>query len=443
MKLLILSLILFICSLCTACSDSNKENPTPPEPPITPGEIGVVLVSTIPDSIVPGEEIEIIFKVVQDKQTENFTFSIDTTGSFDMTVNSYPYKNVTTIIPDKENSIKLIASKEGVCKFTLNISNEKKSAKKEIAFKSVSRAITMTFSEIPDSVSVHALTSFTFKVNGQIGTEYAVSIDTIIPKFIYVNTVTGVFTVPDGGRRGVNLSINNKPLEKFNIVPGTEYAFNFSDPQAVGDYKLIFNLTDKYGKVTKVEKMIRAYSPAMILKFYEVDPWIELGFNRDTYYKNLNTRFEYTQLPPYFTTKIVDTIYTVVKDFVGRPGVFTVPGRGMVLYVAQENGNKFFLPGIYDSKLEATALRAEFDNNDGTAKSGFQSGFHGTDFNTNGAPIGVGKASTYVFDIFDFWGKKSTITMTIVVLPYGSEMPYPDNVWLRRYDWSTHVDPIK
>ncbi|MCX4292229.1 MAG: hypothetical protein OSJ36_10620, partial [Odoribacter sp.] len=82
----------------------------------------------------------------------------------------------------------------------------------------------------------------------------------------------------------------------------------------------------------------------------------------------------------------------------------------------------------------------QWDNRDNSPLQ--KTGLHALVFRTNPADNNPG-VETYTLTIADKWGKTSSKTLTIIALPYGSEMPYPDDVWRRRYDWTTHVDPVK
>jgi len=201
----------------------------------------------------------------------------------------------------------------------------------------------------------------------------------------------------------------------------------------------LFTVTDKYGNGKEYEKVIRAYSPEkIVIDFLEVDPYIELGFGwePELYYAKLNEHFDYYSLPSYFDGKHVDTIYTVEEDMVGHPGETTIPGRGMIVYIGQGEEPELFVRQVVKNNI----LSSHWDNDDHSVLQ--KTGLHALDLNTNSANNNPG-VETYTLTIADKWGKTSSKTLTIIALPYGSEMPYPDDVWRRRYDWTTHVDPVK
>lgn len=239
-------------------------------------------------------------------------------------------------------------------------------------------------------------------------------------------------------RRGVDLKINGSSLpDVLRVKSGEENSFTFSEPRCVGDYRLLFSVTDKFGNGKEYEKVIRAYSPDdIVIDFLEVDPWIELGFDKNKYYESLNAHFDYYALPSYFDGKHVDTIYTVEEDMPGHPGETTIPGRGMVVYIGQGEEPELFV----QHRVKNNILSSHWDNDDHSISQ--KTGLHALDLNTNSANNNPG-TETYTLTIADKWGKMASKTLTIIALPYGSEMPYPDNVWRRRYDWTTHTDPVK
>lgn len=300
--------------------------------------------------------------------------------------------------------------------------------------------VSMSFSSVGDSVSVKDVTEFTFTVDGDDGEEYEVRIDTVVPEFKWDYSIyEGNYVYPGTLlHRGVDLAVNGASFpDVLNVKSGEVNTLSFSNPQSIGDYHILFTVTDKYGNAKEFEKLIRAYSPEeIVIDFLEVDPWIELGFDKDKYYESLNTHFDYHSLPSYFDGKHQDTIYTVEQDMAGHPGETTIPGRGMIVYIGQGEEPELFVRQVVKNNI----LSSHWDNDDHSVLQ--KTGLHALDLNTNSANNNPG-VETYTLTIADKWGKTSSKTLTIIALPYGSEMPYPDNVWRRRYDWTTHVDPVK
>lgn len=437
---MVLPLVLTCCLF--ACSDDKGKDPDP-EPPVS-GEIGLTITST-PDSVLVGETAEFTIKAVQDNQKASFGLTIDTIGNFDLKINNISYKNVTTLNPEAVNAVKFSPQAAGECKMVFNISGGNgKKATKEVKIKGYDIPVSIEFSSVPDSVSVKDVTEFNFTVKGREGEEYTVKIDTVVPEFKWLEVGHSVTDLPGGIRKGVDLQINGQAIsENLKVTAGAANTFSFSNPQAIGEYKILLTVTDKYGKETKVEKIIKAYSPEkIVIDFLEVDAQIELGFGwePELYYEKLNEHFDYYQLPDYFKGKSVDTIYSVEEDMPGHPGETTIPGRGMIVYIGQGEETELYIK----STAENIILSPHWDNDDnsGNLSPLQQTGLHALDFNTNPAKNFPGTV-IYNLYVFDKWGKRTSKTLTIIALPYGTPMPYPDNVWRRRYDWDTHVDPVR
>lgn len=435
---MVLPLVLTCCLF--ACSDDKGKDPDP-EPPVS-GEIGLTITST-PDSVLVGETAEFTIKAVQDNQKASFGLTIDTIGNFDLKINNISYKNVTTLNPEAVNAVKFSPQAAGECKMVFNISGGNgKKATKEVKIKGYDIPVSIEFSSVPDSVSVKDVTEFNFTVKGREGEEYTVKIDTVIPEFEMRLFDHDGYPIAPLLRRGIDLKINGQAIsESLKVTAGAINTFSFSNPQAIGEYKILFTVTDKYGKETKAEKIIKAYSPEkIVIDFLEVDPYIELGFGWEPalYYEKLNEHFDYYQLPAYFSGKSVDTIYSVEEDMPGHPGETTIPGRGMIVYIGQGEETELFIEDI--NFTGEVILSPHWDNDDNSNLQ--KTGLHALVFRTNPANNFPG-IETYTLTIADKYGKTASKTLTIIALPYGTPMPYPDNVWARRYDWNTHVDPVK
>ena len=426
----------FLLTCCFfSCSDDNgKDGPEP----VNPGEL-VLTVDDAPSRVKVGTTAEFTLKAVQDGRTDAFPLRIDTVGHFSLTLNNISYKSVSSLNPDADVLVKFTPLSVGENRITFNLTgSDSKKLSKVVSITSFLPEVSMSFSSVGDSVSVKDVTEFTFTVDGDDGEEYEVRIDTVVPEYtmdLRENQGTII-------RRGVDLMVNGASFpDVLTVKSGEVNTLSFSNPQCIGDYHILFTVTDKYGNGKEYEKVIRAYSPEeIVIDFLEVDPWIELGFDKDKYYESLNTHFDYHSLPSYFDGKHVDTIYTVEQDMAGHPGETTIPGRGMIVYIGQGEEPELFIRDI--SFNDRLILSPKWDDGNGYNRSFQKTGLHALDLNTNSADNNPG-VETYTLTIADKWGKTSSKTLTIIALPYGSEMPYPDNVWRRRYDWTTHTDPIK
>jgi len=428
----------FLLTCCFfSCSDDNgKDGPEP----VNPGEL-VLTVDDAPSRVKVGTTAEFTLKAVQDGRTDAFPLRIDTVGHFSLTLNNVSYPGVSSLNPDADVLVKFTPLSVGENRITFNLTgSDSKKLSKVVSITSFLPEVSMSFSSVGDSVSVKDVTEFTFTVDGDDGEEYEVRIDTVVPEFKLRLTDHDGYYTETFLRRGVDLMVNGASFpDVLTVKSGEVNTLSFSNPQCIGDYHILFTVTDKYGNGKEYEKVIRAYSPEeIVIDFLEVDPWIELGFDKDKYYESLNTHFDYHSLPSYFDGKHVDTIYTVEQDMAGHPGETTIPGRGMIVYIGQGEEPELFIKDI--SFNDRLMLTPQWDNRDNSPLQ--KTGLHALDLNTNSADNNPG-TETYTLTIADKYGKIASKILTIIALPYGSEMPYPDDVWRRRYDWTTHVDPVK
>ena len=432
----------FLLTCCFfSCSDDNgKDGPEP----VNPGEL-VLTVDDAPSRVKVGTTAEFTLKAVQDGRTDAFPLRIDTVGHFSLTLNNVSYPGVSSLNPDADVLVKFTPLSVGENRITFNLTgSDSKKLSKVVSITSFLPEVSMSFSSVGDSVSVKDVTEFTFTVDGDDGEEYEVRIDTVVPEFKWDYSIyEGNYVYPGTLlHRGVDLAVNGASFpDVLTVKSGEVNTLSFSNPQSIGDYHILFTVTDKYGNGKEYEKVIRAYSPEkIVIDFLEVDPYIELGFGwePELYYAKLNEHFDYYSLPSYFDGKHVDTIYTVEEDMVGHPGETTIPGRGMIVYIGQGEEPELFIKDI--SFNDRLMLTPQWDNRDNSPLQ--KTGLHALVFRTNPADNNPG-TQTYTLTIADKWGKTLSKTLTIIALPYGSEMPYPDDVWRRRYDWTTHVDPVK
>ncbi len=432
----------FLLTCCFfSCSDDNgKDGPEP----VNPGEL-VLTVDDAPSRVKVGTTSEFTLKAVQDGRTDAFPLRIDTVGHFSLTLNNVSYPGVSSLNPDADVLVKFTPLSVGENRITFNLTgSDSKKLSKVVSITSFLPEVSMSFSSVGDSVSVKDVTEFTFTVDGDDGEEYEVRIDTVVPEFKLRLTDHDGYYTETFLRRGVDLMVNGASFpDVLTVKSGEVNTLSFSNPQSIGDYHILFTVTDKYGNEKEFDKELRAYSPEeIVIDFLEVDPYIELGFGwePELYYAKLNEHFDYYSLPSYFDGKHVDTIYTVEEDMVGHPGETTIPGRGMIVYIGQ--GEEPQLYKVFGNTTENNRHfhSVHWDNDDHSVSQ--KTGLHALVFRTNPADNNPG-TQTYTLTIADKWGKTLSKTLTIIALPYGSEMPYPDDVWRRRYDWTTHVDPVK
>lgn len=423
--LLLLTVIGFV-----ACGGSNSIG----EPPIKPGEVGITI-GTMPDSVEVGTSLEFTLKAAQENQKENFTFSADTTGAFNMTVNTFAYKEVTTLIPDKENNIKITPTKAGVCKVKFSVGKDKQT-QKEVQVKAYAVPVQIEVSAIPDSISVFDNTEFTFQVNGKQGETYNVKIDTVVPFFYMIRTFydDGDLLLKDKRYGAADIQVNGMAIDQIKeVVSGEKNTIKFKNPTVVGEYKILLSVTDKYGSTTKQAVSVRAFSPEIVVKFYEIDP----GFDEEEYFEDLNRDYTYNPLSNSLKGKRVDVIYSQVEwQSVQFPDgthgydsvTTTIPGRGIICYIGQEGGGDMqhfegwdgFLRGEDKQSLSTTGFATSIDGVTYWERP-IKQGFHGVVFETStGTKVGV---MYYTLRMVDKWGREKMETITVKNLEMNETKP--------------------
>lgn len=283
--------------------------------------------------------------------------------------------------------------------------------------------LVLTIGELPDSVKVETSREFKFTINRENYTgKYQVKLDTVCPEFEII--------VMDNGqakqiiRKGCEIMIDGKKLTEIDSLPAGEHTVKFANPAVVGNYELSLELIANDG-IRKNEKLkLKAYSPEVVFKIYEVDPYIELGlgWNPEKYYENLNNQYSYSPLSEVFVGKRVDKIYTQEEPKSGFPGEWTFPARGTVLYAAQEGGKDFwFNEGIKFNEESYTLVPAWGGIEGSTVALTFQKqGFNALIFWWGKERPGE---TEYKIVFYDYWGKKFEDKFTIVALDRNAVLP--------------------
>lgn len=278
--------------------------------------------------------------------------------------------------------------------------------------------INLTVSDLVDSVRVESTTTFKIKISRENDLhKFALKIDTLFPSFEFITLKEG--NIYKLVKEGCQITIDGQSLAKIDSISTGEHLITFSNPKVVGEYSFILQLTAKDGTTYSKTIKYKVFSPPVIVKFYEVDPWLELGIYDKNFYEILNRDYTYNPLSPVFKNKRVDTIYTKEIPMAGNPDKYTIKGRGITIYVGQEGGKDFyFKEGIkYDENIYA--LRPEWDTT--TPSLTWQGqGFHCLDFWVMKEQIGK---TTYTIEFYDFYGKKVKESITTVVYDRNTALP--------------------
>lgn len=295
--------------------------------------------------------------------------------------------------------------------------------------------IILTIGELPDSIKVETSEEFKFSISREnYKGKFRVSLDTICPKFEVIVMEAG--SAKQIIRKGCELNVDGKKLNEIDSLAPGEHTIKFSNPAVVGEYELSLNLIANDGTQKNEKLKLKAYSPEVIMKIYEVDPYLELKILDKNYYEELNRDYTYEPLSEVFVGKRVDTIYTKEEINVGYPNSgeynehgeqYHFPGRGTTFYLEQEGGRDFwFNTGITYDQDNAT-LSPSWDN--AAYSLTFQKpGFHCLDFwhinipENNTYRHRLGKI-TYAIECFDYWGKKATTSLTLVALDRNTTLP--------------------
>ena len=295
--------------------------------------------------------------------------------------------------------------------------------------------IILTIGELPDSIKVETSEEFKFSISREnYKGKFRVSLDTICPKFEVIVMEAG--SAKQIIRKGCELNVDGKKLNEIDSLTSGEHTIKFSNPAVVGEYELVLGLTGSDGVKKSETIKLKAYSPEVIFKIYEVDPYLELKIFDKNYYEVLNRDYTYDPLSEVFKGKRVDTIYTKEKQNVGYPNSgeynehgeqYNIPGRGTTIYLGQEGGKDFwFNSGITFNDQNATL--SPMWNNSAHSLTFQKQGFHCLDFwhfnipENNTYRHRLGK-TMYTIECFDFWGKRVTTDLTIVALDRNAILP--------------------
>ena len=209
-----------------------------------------------------------------------------------------------------------------------------------------------------------------------------------------------------------------------------------SNPTAVGEYKVILNVTDKYNRTTRKEIKLNVWSPEIVVKFYNYFP----GFDQDQYFDMLNKKFTYNPLSEELKGLECDTIYTQESPTnYPVPGSWTVPGQGIVCYIGQEGDNE--IQSIQASSsfliekgkiLSSTTWASQLDGKGGDFEP--RKGFHGVLFETS-TLTRVG-SQYYTIRVIDKWGKEKMAT--IVYKAFGRNETIPEHCTPSEDLWWAH-----
>lgn len=283
--------------------------------------------------------------------------------------------------------------------------------------------IILTIGELPDSIKVETGEEFKFSISREnYKGKFKVSLDTVCPKFELIVMEAG--SAKQIIRKGCELNVDGKKLNEIDSLTSGEHTIKFSNPAVVGEYELVLGLTGSDGVKKSETIKLKAYSPEVIFKIYEVDPYIELGFGwePEKYYENLNNNYTYSPLSEIFVGKRVDKIYTQEEPKPGYPGEWTFPGRGTTLYAAQEGGKDFwFNEDITYNKDNYTLIPAWGGIEGSTVALTFQKqGFNALLFWWGQERAGE---TLYTIAFYDYWGKRYENKFTIVALDRNATLP--------------------
>lgn len=284
-------------------------------------------------------------------------------------------------------------------------------------------AIVVTVSDIVDSVRVESTTTFKIKISRENYLhKFNLKVDTLYPSFEFISLKEGnIYKLVKGGCK---ITIDGQSLTKIDSISAGEHLITFSNPEVVGEYSFILQLTAKDGTTYSKTIKYKVFSPPVIVKFYEVDPWLELGIYDKNFYEILNRDYSYSPLSTVFKNKRVDTIYTKEIPMAGNPDKYTIKGRGTTVYLGQEGGKDFYFKEGILYNQNTYALRPEWNTT--TPSLSWQGqGFHCLDFWVMKERIGT---TTYTISFYDFYGKKVEKNITVIVLERNAILPDHGNI---------------
>lgn len=311
-------------------------------------------------------------------------------------------------------------------------------------------ATTLTVVSAPDSVKVETSATLKFTVEQENHPEdFEVKVDMVMPNYwlfwSYDEKGEKVFLDEYKRTGSADIQINGKEIKDFtSIQPGKENTITVSNPTAVGEYKIILYITDKYDRLEKKEIILKAWAPEITVKFYTKN----IGFDEDTYFEDLNRKYSYSPLSEELKGLRCDTIYTqeefkrvVLPDgSIGYDSVTTtIPGQCLMCYIGQEEGEDFQVfraSGNLELNADKKTLSDTYFETRVDAKEagvGYikKQGFHGIFFETST----LTKVGSYYYTlvIVDKWGQEKLAT--IVYKAFGIDETIPE--------YCTQSDEIK
>ena len=282
---------------------------------------------------------------------------------------------------------------------------------------------------LKDSVEVESSLVFTLQIKREgCNDNFELTVDTVIPVYTFHDWIDWE-KVPENSdvippeairniiRKGVQMNLNGNPIEKnMPIQANRKYDFTFSKPQVVGNYEIKLKVKDQKGNEYHKDVSIKVYSPEILIKVYNVDPWLDLKIFDKNFYEELNRDYTYNPLSDVFQGKEIDTVITYETPKPGYPGEFTYPGIGLTLYFQQE-GAKEFVYKLTQPQGSQNAFLPRWDNDAERGADTYPQyqGFHCFELLTWSKDISGG---TYQYQICltDYWGKTQTKIITLLAI---------------------------
>ena len=303
----------------------------------------------------------------------------------------------------------------------------------------------ISITNLPDSVKVESSAEVKFTVTQKEHDEnFSVKVDTLVASYYtfwqYDDKGEKVFFEENKVMGKADITINGKNLaDVTSLANGEENTIVFSNPTAVGEYKVILNVTDKYNRTTRKEIKLNVWSPEIVVKFYNYFP----GFDQDQYFDMLNKKFTYNPLSEELKGLRCDTIYTQESPTnYPVPGSWTVPGQGIVCYIGQEGGEDFQIftaspvkiLGTDKKPLTNTSFAHRVDGKENGIGYITKQGFHGVMFETST----LTRVGSYYYTLWliDKWGKEKLAT--IVYKAFGRNETIPEHCTPSEDLWWAH-----
>ena len=291
----------------------------------------------------------------------------------------------------------------------------------------------ISITNLPDSVKVESSAEVKFTVTQNEHNEnFSVKVDTLVASYYtfwqYDDKGEKVFFEENKVMGKADITINGKNLaDVTSLTNGEENTIVFSNPTAVGEYKVILNVTDKYNRTTRKEIKLKVWSPEIVVKFYTKN----IGFDEDNYFKDLNDKYTNNPLSEELKGLRCDTIYTQEIPKHGELGLWTIPGQSMICYIGQEGGEDFQIftaspvkiLGTDKKPLTNTSFAHRVDGKENGVGYITKQGFHGIMFETST----LTRVGSYYYTLWliDKWGKEKLAT--IVYKAFGRNETIPEH----------------